>query len=135
MDLAEPLVRFLGVPDPIPGGLGFAVDAGIVESIGGPNARTLQRLNRESDLGVAMSVIIPRGGNGSGVRFIVRARTRGQQPGSVYLGTRENLFRYNKKGEAVLIRDIPRLDAAKSARLEVPVSSEFLEVHRDAVPL
>lgn len=129
VDLAAPLVKFLGVPDPLPGGLGYAVKAGITESIGGPNSRTLRRLQRESDLGVSMSLIIPRGGNGEGVRLLARARTRGDQPGAVYLGTRENLFRFNKKGEPILIRDIPRLDAGKSARLEVPPTREFVEVH------
>ncbi len=128
-DLAQPLVRFLGVPDPLPNGLHFALQAGIVESIGGPNKRSLERLQRESDLGVAVNVIVPRGGNGSGVRLLARARTRSDQPGSIYLGTRENLFRYNKKGEAVLIRDIPRLDASKSVRLDVPASKKFVEVH------
>lgn len=130
VDLAQPLIRFLGVPDPLPGGLGYAVKAGIVESIGGPDPRTLKRLQRESNLGVAMSVIIPRGGNGSGVRFLVRARTKADQPGFVYLGTRENLFRFDKNGQPIVIRDIPRLDASKSARLEVPATREYVEVHR-----
>jgi hypothetical protein len=59
----------------------------------------------------------------------VRARTRGKQPGSVYLGTRQNLFRFNKKGEAILIKDIPRLDASRSAHLEVPPTEQFVEVY------
>ena len=131
VDLAQPLVKFLGVPDPLPGGLGYALQAGILESIGGPNGRALKRLQRESDLGVAISVIVPKGGNGSGVRLLARVRTRGDQPGTVYLGTRENLFRYNRKGEAILIKDIPRLDAKKSAQLEVPPSKDFVEVHAE----
>jgi arylsulfatase A-like enzyme len=134
VDLAPPLIKFLGVPDPLPGGLGYAVEAGIVESIGGPNPRTLKRLQRESDLGVAMSLIVPRGGNGTGVRVLARARTKGDEPGSIYLGTQENLVRYNRQGEAIPIRDIPRLDAAKSARLDVPPSREFIEVHSELPP-
>lgn len=134
VDLALPLIRFLGVPDPLPGGLGYAVQAGIVESIGGPDPRTLKRLQRESNLGVAMSLIVPRGGNGSGVRFLVRARTKGDQPGSVYLGTRENLFRFDKNGQPIVIRDIPRLDASKSARLEVPATRDYVEVQRTLPP-
>src|SRR5690606_10511581 len=130
-DLAQPLVKFLGVPDPLPGGLGYALEAGILESIGGPNKRALKRLQRESDLGAAISVIVPRGGNGSGVRLLARQRTKGDQPGTLYLGTRENLFRYNRKGEAILIKDIPRLDAQKSARLEVPPTREFVELHTE----
>ncbi len=130
VDLAQPLIRFLGVPDPLPGGLGYAVQAGIVESIGGPDPRTLKRLRRESNLGVAMSLIIPRGGNGTGVRLLVRARTKADQPGFVYLGTRENLFRFDKNGQPIVVRDIPRLDASKSARLEVPATGEYVEVHR-----
>src|SRR6185369_10192593 len=43
-ELAVPLRRFLGVPDPLPGGLGLAVKAKIVEHVGGPKARDLAKL-------------------------------------------------------------------------------------------
>ena len=49
--LATPLVRFLGVPDPLPGGLLLAKRAKILEHIGGPVGRDAARLSRDENLG------------------------------------------------------------------------------------
>ncbi len=35
-EIARPLLRFLGVPDPIPGGLGIAMQAKVLQYVGGP---------------------------------------------------------------------------------------------------
>ncbi len=52
--LATPLVRFLGVPDPLPGGLALAQRAKILEHIiGGPVGRDAARLTRDENLGVS----------------------------------------------------------------------------------
>ncbi|HEX2873578.1 MAG TPA: sulfatase-like hydrolase/transferase, partial [Polyangiaceae bacterium] len=81
--LATPLVRFLGVPDPLPGGLLLAQRAKILEHIGGPVGRDAARLMRDENLGVKFTVTIPPGGNGKGVRLIVRVRNQADAPGTL----------------------------------------------------
>jgi hypothetical protein len=50
-ELAAPLVRFLGTPDPLAGGVGYAQQAGILQHVGGPQKRDLERLKDKSELG------------------------------------------------------------------------------------
>jgi hypothetical protein len=59
-ELARPLARFLGVPDPLPGGLGLALRTGILEHVGGPGVRENQRLQRQASLGTTVRLIIPK---------------------------------------------------------------------------
>lgn len=128
-DLAPSLRRFLGVPDPLPGGLGFARQARILEQIGGPNRRVLDKLHKLSEIGVGMTVIVPKGGNGRGIRWLARARTLGDEPGMIQLGLRDQPLRYDNEGMPIKIREIPRLDPERSARLDVPASKEFVELY------
>jgi arylsulfatase A-like enzyme len=127
-ELAPAFVRFLGVPDPLPGGLELAARAGILEQIGGPNRRDRARLVEQSSLGVALTLIVPRGGNGEGVRALVRARSRGSA-GMVHLGGRGQPLVYDTKGRPRNLRDLPRIDPARSLRLQVPVSDQPVEIH------
>ncbi|HWZ90819.1 MAG TPA: sulfatase-like hydrolase/transferase, partial [Polyangiaceae bacterium] len=60
--LAPPLVRFMGVPDPLPNGLEAAAHAKILEHVGGPDGRELARMRAQSALGVAVTLTIPPGG-------------------------------------------------------------------------
>jgi hypothetical protein len=53
-ELAVPLRRFLGVPDPLPGGVALAVRAKILEHVGGPKGRDLEKLRQKADLGQAV---------------------------------------------------------------------------------
>ncbi|HEY8945159.1 MAG TPA: sulfatase-like hydrolase/transferase, partial [Polyangiaceae bacterium] len=71
-ELVPPLIRFLGVPDPLPDGLATALTARILPHIGGPADRDLARLRERSELGTRVPVVVPRGGNGRGVRAVVR---------------------------------------------------------------
>src|SRR5690606_14626115 len=50
-ELVVPLRRWLGVPDPMPGGLQVATSAGVLEQIGGPSDRDLRRLRANANLG------------------------------------------------------------------------------------
>ena len=87
-ELIVPLRHFLGVPDALPGGLGLADAAGVLEEVGGPNERALGRLRQLADSGVDVSVVVPplpsRRAPRLGVRVIVRARAAGA-PGRVHL--------------------------------------------------
>lgn len=128
-ELVEPLVRFMGVPDPLPGGLGFALRAGVLQHVGGPSGRQLRRLARHHEIGVAVDLVVPRGGNGKGVRALVRVRTAGPRPGQVTLGARVNALKYDTAGKPIRRRGIPRLDANRSVKIAVPATEQPIEVH------
>ncbi len=56
--LAAPLVRFMGVPDPLLNGLEAAVRSKILEHVGGPDGQDLARLRKQSALGVSVTLTI-----------------------------------------------------------------------------
>jgi arylsulfatase A-like enzyme/HEAT repeat protein len=125
--LAAPLVRFLGVPDPLPGGLALAERAKILEHIGGPVGRDAARLKRDANLGVKLTVTIPPGGNGKGVRLLVRARNLATAPGTL-------LFARGVEGAAPPKRDgltlpkLPVIDEKQALRLSVPPTTDLVEL-------
>jgi hypothetical protein len=127
-ELAAPLVRFLGVPDPLPGGLAFASRARVLAQIGGPDPRALARLKRDSALGAALTLVVPAGGNGKGIRVLVRGRSP-RSPGGVFVGARLSLLRYDRKGMPQTVRDLPRIDPARRVRIELPASEAAVDAH------
>lgn len=128
-ELASPLVRFLGVPDPLSGGLSIALEARILKHVGGPSDRELERLREFSALGTRVRVVVPRGGNGTGVRALVRVECpRSMERGELLLGSAEHLVRYDKKGKLIPQRKLPELDSTRALRLTVPCSGEPLEL-------
>jgi arylsulfatase A-like enzyme len=58
-ELVLPLRHFMGVPDPLPGGLQFALRAGILDQVGGPKATDLRRLRQLGESGVRVAVVVP----------------------------------------------------------------------------
>jgi hypothetical protein len=126
-ELAVPLTRFLGVPDPLPGGLGFAARAKILEHVGGPAGDDLARLRRQANLGVALKLVVPRGGNGRGVRALVRARAH-DMPGYVLISPGDNLFRYDREGKVKRTRNIPSIDSKRVLRLRIEPGADYQEV-------
>lgn len=131
-ELAPPLARFLGVPDPLPGGLEMAMKAGILEHVGGPKRRDLSRLRDQAGVGVALQVVVPRGsGESRGVRALARVRPRAGEPGEVRIGLRSASLSDPKKRRS----KVPRLDPARSLRLEVPAgATEPLELYATLPP-
>jgi arylsulfatase A-like enzyme/HEAT repeat protein len=85
-ELARPLVRFMGVPDALPGALGVALRAGILEHVGGPDSHELRKLQQKSNLGITIKLYIPRYGNGTGIRALLRVNNPGVAPGEVRIG-------------------------------------------------
>src|SRR5262249_3093917 len=71
-ELRAPLVRLLGMPDPLPDGLAYAMKADLLELVGGPRQKELDRLRRFAKSGVKVGMVVPKGGNGSGVRVLCR---------------------------------------------------------------
>ncbi|MEZ4226280.1 MAG: sulfatase-like hydrolase/transferase [Polyangiaceae bacterium] len=118
-EIAPALVRFLGVPDAMRGGVGLASEAGILQNIGGPPKNELGRLRRSASLGAELTLVVPKGGNGRGVRLLVRARAPNQE-GVVVVAPPLADLRYNRKGEPVKIRDLPRLKLDSATRVTVP---------------
>jgi arylsulfatase A-like enzyme len=133
-ELAVPLRRFLGVPDPLPSGVGLAVRARILEHVGGPKSRDLARLTEHANLGQAVQLVVPSGGNGRGVRVIVRARSRGANPGEVRISSGSHLVQFDRDGKAKRRRGVPELDEAHALRIEIPASETFLEIATLAPP-
>ncbi|HQF26882.1 MAG TPA: sulfatase-like hydrolase/transferase, partial [Polyangiaceae bacterium] len=82
-EMAPALMRFLGVADPLEGGVGIAREAKILDALGGPNEKSLAEISKAGSEGVDVSVIVPKGGNGKGYRAIVRVRSK--QAGRVQL--------------------------------------------------
>ena len=107
-EIAPALVRFLGVPDPLDGGLRVALDAKILDAIGGPDSDAVGRLAKAGLEGVGFLVVVPKGGNGTGYRVLVRARSNGQGSAQIRIG-----------GQTSARRGLPQIDPAKSVTLEV----------------
>src|SRR5262249_45465909 len=88
-ELRDPLVKFLGTPDPLPDGLEVVLAAKLLEVVGGPlKKRDLERLRTFARSGVAITVVVPKAGNGRGLRVLCRARTDDDQPGQIRFGMR-----------------------------------------------
>jgi hypothetical protein len=125
-ELALPFRRFLGVPDPLPGGVGLALSAGILEHVGGPTKRDLARLQAQAELGNAVNVVVPPGGNGRGCRVIVRAQPAGEG-GEVLVSSAAHLIRFDREGKLRKVKGIPELDAKKAVRIPIPKSEGPVE--------
>jgi len=121
--LAPPLVRFMGVPDPLPNGLEAAAKAKILEHVGGPDGRELARMRAQAGLGVAVTLTIPPGGNGSGVRAFVRARATGTTPGEVLIAAAAPEWGEHHRAS------LPQLDAAQALRLKIPPGPDPVVVY------
>ena len=113
--LAPPLVRFMGVPDPLLNGLEAAVRTKNLEYVGGPDGQDLARLRKQSALGVSVLLTIPPGGNGKGVRAFVRARASGTAPGEVLIAMGAPDW-----GTGPRKPSLPNLDADRALRLHIP---------------
>jgi hypothetical protein len=133
-ELAVPLRKFLGVPDPLPTGLGLAMRAGILEYVGGPKTRDLARLGRHAGLGQAVELVVPPGGNGRGVRVLVRARTARNAQGEIRVSSGAHLLRFDRDGKVKRQPGVPRLDEQRVLRIEVPASDVALELAAVAPP-
>lgn len=126
--LAAPLVRFLGVPDALPGGLLLAQRAKILEHVGGPVGRDAARLTRDENLGVKLTVTIPPGGNGTGVRLLVRVRNLGSAPGTLLFARGVDGAPPGPKRTGLTLPKLPVIDEKQALRLSVPPASEPLEL-------
>ena len=117
-EMAEALVRYLGVPDPLPGGLDVARRARVLQQVGGPEARELASLAKQSSIGKKLTVVVPRGGNGAGARVIVRAGAQ-SRAGVVRIGAPFEALKYDRKGMPIKDRKLPQIHPTLRVALEV----------------
>jgi hypothetical protein len=110
----------LGTPDPLPGGLGFAIDAGVLELVGGPREKDRGRLKRFATSGVAVGMVVPKGGNGTGLRVLCRARTTDGHAGEIRVGLRAGPPPAKSDHDSLVPRGAPALDTARTATLVIP---------------
>lgn len=118
-ELVAPLVKFLGVPDPLKDGVAFAERADILDQVGGPKDRQLAELRRLANSGVDVDLVVPPGGNGRGVRLVVRARVEGGGEGKIYVQKGTPGRRNRSKDSESSFRNLPTISTSKALVLEV----------------
>jgi hypothetical protein len=108
----------------------LAERAKILEHIGGPTGRDFQRLKRDSNLGVKLTLTIPPGGNGTGVRLLVRAHNTGSAPGTLLFARADDVpvRSEHDAGVSLTLPKLPVIDERQALRLNVPPSAEPLEL-------
>jgi hypothetical protein len=112
-ELVVPMRRWLGVPDPLEGGLALVTQAGILEHVGGPDSKDLKRLRENAELGELVRVIVPKTGNGTGLRLLVRAKNNAKEARKVWLGLPTGVFSYDSEGKLKRSRKIPEIHQNK----------------------
>ncbi|EYF01606.1 sulfatase-like hydrolase/transferase [Chondromyces apiculatus] len=128
-ELRAPLVRFLGIPDPLPGGLLLAERADILDLIGGPRERDLGRLRRFARSGIGVGFTVPKAGNGKGLRVVCRARVIDDEAGEVRFGMRPLGAPPPKRDRSSFVpAAAPELDPERSVSLAIPRGGEAVEV-------
>ena len=127
-ELREPLVRFLGVPDPLPGGLEIAEQSGILEFVGGPRKKELERLRHYANSGIRIGLVVPKGGNGKGLRVLARARCHDDSPGQLRIGLPAGAATVRDTNKAEVPAEVPPLDPALTVSLGVAPSEAWLEL-------
>lgn len=128
-ELVAPLIRLLGVPDPLPNGLRLAIEADIIKFIGGPRDRDLNRLRQFARSGVSMGIVVPKKNTSESIRALCRARSLDDRPGEIRIGMGTGRVRPStgRDRELVPIR-APELDPQKTSLLHVPPGEAFQEI-------
>jgi arylsulfatase A-like enzyme len=139
-ELRDPLVWLLGTPDPLPGGVGIALAADLLEHVGGPRASALTKLRRFARSGVAVGMVVPkpvtpRGAPPSaspsppGIRVLCRARSLDGRRGEVRVGlrARPGWAPESTSQDSLVPADAPELDPARSTVLEIAPGKEPVE--------
>ncbi|MBW2456937.1 MAG: sulfatase-like hydrolase/transferase [Deltaproteobacteria bacterium] len=128
-ELRAPLIRFLGVPDPMAQGLAIALQADVLRFVGGPRQVELRRLRDYGTSVVAVGLVVPEGGNGRGLRVIVRARTTDGQGGQVHVGILPGPALNEGDGAQLVPKRLPRMDPESGVTLDFAAGDHFVERH------
>jgi hypothetical protein len=134
-EVARPLMRFLGVPDPIPGGLGFAQQAKVLQYVGGPEPKQLTHLTKQANLGVRFNLVIPKAfaGQSKGLRLIVKVTNQGFSAGEIRILPVRTFFDDSSNTQKLVLRNF---SSNELAPLILPVAerAEAVELHRPVPP-
>jgi hypothetical protein len=133
-ELVVPLRRWLGVPDPMLTGLSIAAKADILEHVGGPKAKDLARLRAHANVGELVTVVVPSGGNGGGVRVLVEARNTATVPAKVLVGSALGGVQLDLKENKISRRKLPEIHPENRVALEFPPNGEAVLRWVDATP-
>lgn len=128
-ELAVPLRRWLGVGEPLTDGLAVAMSAGVLEQVGGPNTNDLRRLRQNANLGQLIQIVVPKTGNGRGIRLLARVSNSGPEPLTLRVGEPHGVFSFDSQGKLKTSRKIPELDVQKQLTLSVPPGTNAAEIH------
>ncbi|HXS15984.1 MAG TPA: hypothetical protein VN764_02285, partial [Polyangiaceae bacterium] len=140
-ELVLPLRHFMGVPDPLVGGLQFALRAGVLDQVGGPKATELRRLRQLGESGVRVSVVVPpidgkQEPSDLGTRLIVLLRSRGPLPGQLLV--QPGVAQWGKKSA---FSKQPEINEAKAVTIHWPATAvepggltQFRELSVDLPP-
>jgi hypothetical protein len=121
-ELAHPLARLLGMPDPLPNGLEAAVKAGVLQAVGGPRSSDLSRLTRLARAGAPMRLLVPKlekFPKDLGLRAICRARTSDGLPGEITMGRISGFVKAKGRYSSWIPKAAPELDRERSVTLRV----------------
>ena len=121
-ELALPLAKLLGMPDPLPNGLEVALKADILQHVGGPRQSDLSRLVRLAKAGAPMRLLVPKTEKNPvdrGLRAICRARTTDGKPGEIRLGRITSFVGAKGRYSSWIPREAPELDPSQTALLTV----------------
>lgn len=133
-ELVVPLRMFLGMPDPLEGGVQLASELGLLEHVGGPTKKALATLRSLADSGVRVDVTVAPVSKDEAkepVRLLVLAQSKGDTPGRVrveraraaYAAPGDN--RYRKR---------PELHGEGGLEVEIPPSKEPLQIDMGVLP-
>ncbi|MFO0553181.1 MAG: sulfatase-like hydrolase/transferase [Polyangiaceae bacterium] len=134
-ELRDPLVSMLGMPDPLPKGVDYAIRSKMLRHVGGPTRDAeLDRLQRLATSGVLVDFYIPElpddatAPGGAPVRAVCRATA--PHGGEIWLGRREDIpTGSEQKGPVPKKR--PSLDEDASLVLSIPRGAGTVEVFGD----
>jgi hypothetical protein len=110
------------VPDPLKDGVSFALRADILDHVGGPKDSQLASLRKLANSGVDVDVVVPPGGNRTGVRVILRARVEGEGEGKIYLQKAKPGGRTRSKDSEITFRNLPTIDSSTALIVPVPAT-------------
>jgi hypothetical protein len=140
-ELRAPLVRFLGTPDPLPDGLRFAMQAKVLDLVGGPRERDRALLHQFATSGVAVGMIVPKlmrkemeGGDPPPdkvvvpLRVLCRVRSTDRRTGEVRVGMRAGLPPAKIDRSSLVPSRAPDLDPRRTTILGVPAVDDPVEV-------
>ncbi len=128
-ELRAPLIRFLGVPDPMAKGLEIALQAEVLRFVGGPRQVELRRLRDYATSGVSVGLVVPPGGNRSGLRVIVRARSTDGRAGQVHVGILPGPALNEGDSAQLVPKRLPRMDPESGVTLDFSAGERFVERH------